>query len=71
MQEAPTKTKGPTQEEYDSLLAGKLAAGYAVCCYGYCSGVIHFNWGDFVLAPSKSRGMPFQVHFWTKFPIKF
>ena len=35
MQEVPTKTKGPTQEEYDSLLAGKLAAGYAGCCYGY------------------------------------
>ena len=35
MQEVPTKTKGPTQEEYDSLLAGKLAAGCAVCCYGY------------------------------------
>ena len=35
MQEAPTKTKEPTQEEFDSLLAGKLPAGYAVCCYGY------------------------------------
>jgi len=35
MQEVPTKTKGPTQEEFDSLLAGKLPAGYAVCCYDY------------------------------------
>ena len=35
MQEASTKMKGPTQEEYDSLLAGKLAAGYAVCCCGH------------------------------------